>query len=172
MLNFAMPRRAAALALCLASWTSQLSAQSAPAESRSSFAPFEGRWTCEGRFLSSGKEIHSTLSMAEDAPSGALIVHHDDIAPMAYHSLEVWTRDAAGPGLHAATIDKYSGMRVFESPSIGREGLTWTRYEGGAPKERFAYVLNSNHELRIDWSVARAGPELIPGDTLTCRRFP
>lgn len=90
---------------------------------------------------------------------------------MTYHSLEVWSRDATGPGLHASIIDKYSGMRVFESPGVGLDGLIWTRYDDGVPKERFAYVLNSNHELRIDWSIARTGPELVLGDTLSCRRL-
>jgi hypothetical protein len=132
-----------ALALCLAGCASHVSAQSVLNESRVSFASFEGRWTCDGRFVSSGKEVHSTLAMAEDAPSGALIVHHDDVAPMTYHSLEVWSRDATGPGLHASIIDKYSGMRVFESPGVGLDGLIWTRYDDGVPKERFAYVLNS-----------------------------
>src|ERR1700722_17523028 len=73
-------------------------------------AQFVGHWSCKGTF-SNGTPIAGELSIEADAPSGALIVHHDDVAPGAYHSLEMWMPNKSGPGLRAAISDKFSGMR-------------------------------------------------------------
>ena len=59
--------------------------------------------------------IAADLSITADAPSGALIVRHDDVAPGAFHALEVWMPNKSGSGLKAALSDKFSGMRWLES---------------------------------------------------------
>jgi hypothetical protein len=126
---------------------------------------FIGHWSCKGSF-SNGAPIAGELSIEADTPSGALIVHHDDVAPGAYHSLEVWTPDKSGSGLRAAISDKFSGMRWLESTGWSGHILTWVRMENGAPAEQFAYEFKGD-TMQVQWSVARGGVMKV-GDTLSC----
>jgi hypothetical protein len=130
-------------------------------------AKFVGHWSCRGNF-SNGAPIAGELSIAVDAPSGALIVHHDDVAPGAYHALEVWMPNKSGGGLKAAISDKYSGMRWLESMGWSGNALTWVRTENGAPVEQFAYEFKADI-LQVQWSVAKDGAMKV-GDTLSCTR--
>jgi hypothetical protein len=128
-------------------------------------AKFVGHWSCKGSF-SNGTPIAGELSIETDAPSGALIVHHDDVAPGAYHSLEVWMPNKAGTGLRAALSDKFSGMRWFESAGWAGNALTWVRTENGAPVEQFAYEFKGD-TMQVQWSIAKDGAMKV-GDTLSC----
>ena len=132
--------------------------------------PFEGRWRCEGRFIASGKPIVSELSMATDPQSGVFVVHHDDTAPMAYHSVEVWTADPNAPSFHAAISDRFSGLRVFQAPELRDGTLAFSRSENGAPHEEFRYTLKDGGVLQVDWSIARPDQPMRLRDTLTCKR--
>jgi hypothetical protein len=128
-------------------------------------AKFVGHWSCKGNF-SNGAPIAGELSIEADTPSGALIVHHDDVAPGAYHSLEVWMPNKSGAGFRAAISDKFSGMRWLESAGWSANTLTWVRTENGVPAEQFAYELKAD-SLQVQWSVAQGGAMKV-GDTLTC----
>jgi hypothetical protein len=128
---------------------------------------FVGRWNCKGTF-SNGAPIAAAMRIESDAPSGALIVHHDDVPPGAYHSLEVWTMDKSGAGLRAAISDKYSGMRWFESRGWEGGTLTLVRSEDGKPKEQFAYEFKGG-SLQVQWSVMQGGAMRV-GDTISCNR--
>jgi hypothetical protein len=130
-------------------------------------ARFAGHWSCKGSF-SNGAPIAADLSVEADAPSGALIVRHDDVPPGAYHSLEVWMPNKTGTGLRAAVSDKYSGMRWFESAGWSGSTLTWVRLEDGAAAEQFAYEFKAD-ALQVQWSVAREGAMKV-GDTIACHR--
>jgi hypothetical protein len=141
-------------------------AVAAPAQ-RADLAKFVGHWSCKGSF-SNGVPIAGELSIEADTPSGALIVHHDDVAPGAYHSLEVWMPDKSGPGFRAAIADKFSGMRWLESVGWSGNALTWVRSENGAPAEQFAYEFKAD-TMQVQWSIARGGAMKV-GDTLDCRR--
>jgi hypothetical protein len=124
-----------------------------------------GHWSCKGNF-SNGAPIAAQLSIEADAASGALIVHHDDVPPGGYHSLEVWMPNKSGPGLRAALSDKFSGMRWFESTGWVGDVLTWVRLADGAPAEQFVYELKAN-TLQVQWSIAKAGAMKV-GDTIGC----
>ena len=137
-----------------------------PAEG-ADLAKFIGHWSCKGSF-SNGAPIAGELSIEADTPSGALIVHHDDVAPGAYHSLEVWMPDKSGAGLRAAISDKFSGMRWLQSAGWSGNDLTWVRMENGTPAEQFAYELKGD-TMQVQWSVARGGAMKV-GDTLDCSR--
>src|ERR1700733_2982175 len=93
-------------------------------------AKFVGHWSCKGNF-SNGAPIAGELLIEPDAPSGALIVHHDDVAPGAYLSLHAGPADKSGPGFRAATSVKFSGMRWLESAGWSGNALTWVRTENG-----------------------------------------
>jgi|HubBroStandDraft_1064217.scaffolds.fasta_scaffold06625_7 hypothetical protein len=140
----------------------------AQAPSVGTLAGFAGHWFCNGHFESNGAEIAGELSIESDERSGALIVRHDDVAPGAYHALEIWMPNKEGTGLRAAISDKYSGMRWFDSPGWVGKTLTWTRWDHGVAAESFAYELGTDR-LQVQWSVARAGAMKL-GDTLVCRR--
>jgi hypothetical protein len=140
----------------------------AQAPSVTSLGEFSGHWDCKGQFASNGAAIAGALSIESDQRSGALLVHHDDVAPGAYHALEIWMPNKQGAGFRAAIADKYSGMRWFESPGWVGKTLTWTRWDQGAAAESFAYELGTD-TLQVQWSVARAGAMKL-GDTLMCRR--
>jgi hypothetical protein len=146
----------------------QIFSNTAFAESPSLLHKFVGDWSCKGSFASNGASIAGDLSMQFDERSGALIVHHDDVAPGAYHALEVWMVDKSGTGLRAAISDKYSGMRWLESPGWLGNTLTWTRLENGIPAEQFVYEFK-DEAMQIQWSVAQGGAMKL-GDTLVCRR--
>jgi hypothetical protein len=145
--------------LTTAALTAAASAQAAD------LAKFVGHWSCKGNF-SNGTPIAGELSIETDAPSGALIVHHDDVAPGAYHSLEVWMPNKSGTGFRAALSDKFSGMRWFESTGWAGSVLTWVRSENGAPVEQFAYEFKAD-TMQVQWSIAKDGAMKV-GDTLSC----
>jgi hypothetical protein len=126
-----------------------------------------GHWSCKGNF-SNGKPIAATLLIEPDAPSGALIVHHDDTPPGGYHSLEVWMADKSGPGLRASLSDRFSGMRWFESAGWAGDILTWVRMENGEAAEQFVYELKRS-SLQVQWSTAKNGAMKV-GDTIACTR--
>ena len=130
-------------------------------------AQFVGHWSCKGNF-SNGTPIAGELSIEADAPSGALMVRHDDVAPGAYHSLEIWMPNKSGPGYRAAISDKFSGMRWLESSGWSGNTLTWVRTENGVPAEQFAYAFKAD-TMQVQWSVAQ-GRAMKVGDTLTCSR--
>jgi hypothetical protein len=129
---------------------------------------FIGHWSCKGSF-SNGAPIAGELSIEADALSGALLVRHDDAAPGAYHSLEVWMPDKTGAGLRAAISDKFSGMRWLEAAGWDGTALTWVRTENGAPAEQFAYEFKAD-TMQVEWSIARGGAMKV-GDTLRCSRI-
>jgi hypothetical protein len=93
-------------------------------------------------------------------------VHHDDVPPGGYHSLEVWMPDKSGAGLRAALSDKFSGMRWFESTGWSGDALTWVRTENGVPVEQFAYEFKAA-TMQVQWSIVREGVMKV-GDTLNC----
>jgi hypothetical protein len=130
-------------------------------------AKLVGHWSCKGNF-SNGKSIAARLLFEADAPSGALLVHHDDAPPGGYHSLEVWMADKSGPGLRASLADRFSGMRWFESSGWAGESLRWVRKENGEAAEQFVYELKGS-SLQVQWSTAKNGAMKV-GDTIACTR--
>jgi hypothetical protein len=152
-----------AIVLC-----ADLSSFAACAEPHALLHRFVGEWLCKGNFVSNGAPIAGDLSMEFDERSGALIVHHDDVTPGAYHALEVWMVNKSGTGLRAAISAKYSGMRWLESPGWLGNTLTWTRLDNGIAAEQFAYEFKGE-TMQIQWSVAEGGAMKL-GDTLVCRR--
>lgn len=133
-------------------------------------ASFASHWRCEGHFIATGKPIASQLTLSTDPASGVFIVRHDDSAPHAYHSIEIWTKAEDGEGLDAAVADRFSGLRVFHTPALRDGVLAFSRADAAGVAEEFRYFLSSPVALQVDWSIARAGQPLRRGDTLHCRK--
>ena len=130
---------------------------------------FAGTWQCAGHFEPSGKPIEARLGFDWSDAAGALVKHHDDRPPNAYHAVEVWGQN--GPaGLTATIVDRYGGTRLFTSSGWANESLVWTRAIDAKPVERFVYVRESQDRLRIDWATSRDGAAFKVGDTLSCER--
>ena len=143
-----------------------LLAASAPAADR--FDALVGSWTCRGHFIKSGSPLASRLAITRDAATMALVIHHDDLPPTTYRSLETWTMLADGS--FRAAVASAGNMRWYSASGWQGDTLAWTRSEGAAPVEQFAYTLTGPGKMRVDWSIARGGGPLTLGDTLDCAR--
>jgi len=152
----------AALALLAAT------AQPAAAPTADRFDALVGAWTCRGHFIKSGSPLASRLAIARDAGTQALVVHHDDLPPTTYNSLETWTMLADGS--FRAAVASAGNMRWYSATGWQGDTLAWTRSESAAPVEQFAYTLTGPGRMRVDWSVSRGGGPLTLGDTLDCAR--
>jgi hypothetical protein len=160
-----MNHRILAVLVC----ASIFNAESVAESPEDTFAYFVGHWKCEGVFPASGKSIASSLTFERDASSGALLKHHDDVPPAAYHALELWGFVKSG-GLSDTIMDTYSGVRSFSSPGWSGDTLMWSSAPAIRPAQRFTYVRLSADMMRVDWSVAKADGAFQVGDTLTCVR--
>ncbi len=134
------------------------------------FDALAGDWLCKGHFIKSGGPLNARLVIARDIGTGALVVHHDDLPPTTYKSLETWTMLADGS--FRAAVASAGNMRWYVSPGWQGATLTWSRPEGAAPVEQFAYTLTGPGRLRVDWSIARDGGAMTLGDTIGCVRQP
>ncbi len=139
------------------------------AQESPNLAKLAGHWSCKGYFTANHAAIAGELSIQMDEASGALIVRHDDVAPGAYHALEVWMANKSRTGFKAAISDKFSGMRWFESTGWEGATLTWTRLDRGIAAEQFVYKIDGD-TLQVSWSIAQAGAMKL-GDMLTCQKF-
>lgn len=119
------------------------------------FAYFVGSWHCDGVFPASGKTLSSNIRFEFDEASGALLKHHDDVAPGMYHALEMWGPVRSG-GFASTVFDPYSGVRQFNSQGSDGDAVVWTR-GGTVGGERFAYTRLTQEKMRIDWSVSKDG---------------
>lgn len=139
----------------------------------SSMAYFVGSWQCDGVFPRTGATISSTISFEADAKLGALIKHHDDTPPNAYHALEIWVYSANDHHYNAAIADNFGGVRQFTSPGWDGDRLTWTDDSNVTPamkSQRFVYERQSPSQFKLDWQTSRDGTTYLVGDTLTCKR--
>ena len=145
-----------------------LAASSAAVPAADRFDALVGTWTCRGHFIKSGAALASRLTIARDAGTQALVVRHDDLPPTNYKSLETWTMLADGS--FRAAVASAGDMRWYSAAGWQGDTLAWTRSEGAAPVEQFAYVLTGPGKMRVDWSVSRGAGPLTLGDTLECAR--
>lgn len=132
------------------------------------FDALVGGWTCKGHFIKSGNPLASRLAIVRDPGTLALVVHHDDLPPTTYKSLETWTMLADGS--FRAAVASAGDMRWYSATGWQGDTLAWIRSEGAAPVEQFAYTLTGPGKMRVDWSIARGAAPLTLGDTLECAR--
>lgn len=138
----------------------------APAADR--FDALVGSWACRGHFIKSGSPLASRLAIERDPGTQALVVHHDDLPPTNYKSLETWTMLADGS--FRAAVASAGNMRWYTATGWQGDTLAWTRSDGAAPVDQFAYILTGPGKMRVDWSISRGGGPLTLGDTLDCAR--
>ncbi|HEY3949737.1 hypothetical protein [Phenylobacterium sp.] len=132
-----------------------------------SLKAFQGRWDCTGAFAS-GKPTASDITATWDAPSQSLILHQDDKPPGPFHAIELWGA-GEGVGFRAAISDPFSGERWLESPGWADDKLTWTRYEGVKPMERFIYSRPNARGFFVEWFPIDKTGAFVLGDRLACK---
>jgi hypothetical protein len=166
-----MRRGVALLALGLAAAAGLARAQ-APAPGPASgdvasLQAFAGHWDCNGAFAN-GKAIGSFITATWDAATQSLLFHQDDKPPGAFHAVELWTA-GDGAGLRAAIADRYSGERWLESPGWVDDKLTWTRFAGPKPMERFVFSRPNERGFFIEWFPLGKDGAFVLGDRLACK---
>jgi hypothetical protein len=135
------------------------------------FDYFIGSWNCAGHFVSNGTPIASTIQAEWDERTQTLTIHHDDLAPHAYHAVETWGATRKPGRYHASIADRFSGVRWFSSEGWMDGTLMWSRLDEGREIERFVYIKKSDKAMSVNWLVARgAATELTLGDTLDCTK--
>lgn len=147
-----------------------LAARSQAVNPAAPLAYFSGAWKCAGHFAGGGP-IASNLVFYWSAPAAAMIKHHDDVAPGAYHAVELWNVEKAA-GMHGLITDSLGGARPIVS--LGWEGdvLTWVYLKDATHSERFVYAKLGPDRMRVDWLVSKDQGHFQLGDTLTCDRAP
>jgi len=164
-------RRAASrgLAFCLV-LAAPLAALCQAVNPAAPLAYFSGAWKCAGHFAG-GAAIASNLVFYWSAPAAAMIKHQDDVAPGAYHAVELWNVENAA-GMHGLIADNSGGARPIVS--LGWEGdvLTWVYLKDATRTERFVYAKLGSDRMRVDWLVSKGQAPFQLGDTLTCDRAP
>jgi len=79
------------LALAIAAQCQTKQAQAAPSgKSIADLQWFSGHWSCDGKFVGSGKAISADLSFEPALDGKWILFRHDDRPPFAYHALSEW----------------------------------------------------------------------------------
>jgi hypothetical protein len=134
------------------------------------FSYFIGVWNCNGHFVSNGMPIAATITGEWDERTLTLTIHHDDLAPHAYHAVETWGATKTPGRYHNSIADRFSGVRWYKSEGWMDNTLMWSRTEDGREIERFVYIKKGDKAMSVNWLVARGMADLALGDTLDCTR--
>jgi hypothetical protein len=136
-------------------------------------AYFQGSWTCEGVFPSSGKPIASNLDFSSVLEGAWLAVQSDDAPPNRFHARELWGYDKNAKRFRNFIFDNFGGARLFSSPGWDGDKLVWT---GDAfantdpPTQHFIFQKTSPQEFVVSWEVRKPPANWAVGDRLTCRK--
>jgi hypothetical protein len=77
------------------------------------FAPLQGKWSCQGVFPSSGKKIESQIAFAPDLDGAWLVKRHDDLPPQ-----RLPRRRILGFRLRRQTIRSLHLRQLWRRPQI------------------------------------------------------
>jgi hypothetical protein len=138
-----------------------------------SFAPLQGKWTCQGVFPSNGKRIESQIAFTPDLDGAWLVKRHDDLPPNVFHDAEYWGYDSAAKQFVAFIYDNFGGVRKFTSSGWTDDKLTWLGEpsKSDTPRlERFVYKRDASTQIEVNWEVKQGAKDWAIGDTLTCKK--
>jgi hypothetical protein len=136
-------------------------------------AYFQGLWTCQGVFPSSGKPIASNLDFSSGLEGAWLAVQSDDVPPNRFHARELWGYDKNAKRFRNFIFDNFGGARLFTSPGWDGDKLVWTGdafASADAPAQRFIFQKSSPQEFAVSWEVRKPQADWAVGDRLTCRK--
>jgi hypothetical protein len=107
---------------------------------------FSGRWSCDGKFIGSGKVISADVSFEPVLENKWILFRHDDRPPFSYHALSEWGWDEKGQQYVSTVQDSTGGIRLFYSDGFSDSKLVWEGQALGNPAaraERFEFIKNS-----------------------------
>jgi hypothetical protein len=134
---------------------------------------FEGRWSCQGVFPSSGKPIESQVVFSPDLEGAWLAVRHDDLPPNRYHAFEMWGFDEESKQFVAFIYDNFGGARKFTSAGWVEKKLVWLG-EGSKTDppvvQRFVFASEGPSQFVMNYEVKKGSADWVIGDTLTCKK--
>jgi hypothetical protein len=133
---------------------------------------FSGHWSCDGKFISSGKTISADLSFEPMLESKWMLFRHDDRAPFSYHALSEWGWDEKGQQYISAVQDSTGGIRVFYSRGFSGSKLVWNGKALGnptAPAEQFEFEKTGPNIFTVSYSFQQDG-KWQAVDKSTCTR--
>jgi hypothetical protein len=135
---------------------------------------FSGHWSCDGKFIGSGKPISADLSFESILQDKWLMFRHDDRPPFSYHALSEWGWDDKRQQYLSTAQDSSGGIRVFYSSGFRDSKLVWDGRALGnpaAPAERFEYEKISPSVFTASYSFQKDG-HWQAVDKSTCTRNP
>jgi hypothetical protein len=133
---------------------------------------FSGRWSCEGKFIGSGKAISADVSFEPVLENKWMLFRHDDRPPFSYHALSEWGWDEKGQQYVSTVQDSTGGVRLFYSDGFSDSKLVWEGQALGnpaAPAERFEFTRNGENGFTVSYSFQKDG-KWQPVDTSVCSR--
>ncbi len=132
----------------------------------------QGKWSCEGRFVRSGKPISANVSFEPALDGKILLFRHDDKPLFSYHALSEWGYSISSKHFVSTIQDSAGGFRYFESEGWRNGQLVW---EGDAIKaekpsaQRFVFEKKSEREFQVSYSLQREG-NWVNIDSSTCMK--
>lgn len=133
---------------------------------------FAGHWSCEGKFVRSGKAISADLAFEPTLENKWMLFRHDDRPPFSYHALSEWGWDEKGQQYVSTVQDSTGGIRLFYSRGFSDSKLVWdgkTLGDPAAPSERFEFVKSGANIFTVSYSFQKDG-QWQAVDMSTCIR--
>jgi hypothetical protein len=133
---------------------------------------FSGRWSCEGKFIGSGKAISADVSFEPVLENKWILFRHDDRPPFSYHALSEWGWDEKGQQYVSTVQDSTGGVRLFYSDGFSESKLVWEGQALGnsaARAERFEFTKNGPKSFTVSYSFQKEG-QWQHVDTSVCTR--
>lgn len=132
---------------------------------------FAGKWSCNGKFVKSGKEISADVSFEPVLDGKWIMFRHDDRPPFSYHAIAEWGWDAKKNAFVSTVQDSAGGLRLFHSSGWSGQKLTW---DGGdltdsQPNQRFEFDRLGTDQFKVTYSVQKDG-QWHDVDASTCKK--
>jgi hypothetical protein len=121
---------------------------------------FAGHWSCDGKFVRSGKAISADLSFEPALENRWMLFHHDDRPPFSYHAISEWGWDEKGQQYVSTVQDSTGSIRLFYSHGFADSRLVWDGKALGDPAasaERFEFLRESPDIFTLSYAFQKDG---------------
>jgi len=132
---------------------------------------FLGKWSCDGKFVKSGKEISADVSFESVLDGKWILFRHDDRPPFSYHALAEWGWDTKKNTFVSTIQDSSGGLRMFRSNGWSGEKLIWDGgdFSGTAQTQRFEFERLGADQFKVSYSLHK-DERWVNVDTSTCKK--
>jgi hypothetical protein len=135
---------------------------------------FEGKWTCEGKFMRSGK-VHRNVFTGEQALGRKWIkLTETDVEPKGYIANYLIRYNANKHQMEEVDVNN-AGYAVYTGPGWDGNRLVLTstevkNYPTPLPTNRFVYEVMGPETFTFAWEVSKDGAEWSRSDEVKCGR--